>query len=905
MRTLQADADALRNGLTFSAADRYQALIYPEFACAADYLPAEALVFFCDHGNLRRSAQRAQEELGMMLDSLLQSGLLCGELCDFSADWEQLCGRVAGHGAAFFDSFLAASYPQSLQPSLLVNVTAKQLPSYGGNLDAAASDLAFYQKNDYASLVLCGNRRRGEILAQQLREKHLSAFLAFPLAKLPAPGQILLTDGALPFGMEYPDLRFAILTEGQLLAQTAQKPRKKHQKATNRQKLSSFTDLSPGDLIVHEYHGIGRYVGMEQIRVDGIVKDYVKIAYQGTDTLYVPATQLDLISKYIGGGEDTVVRLNKLSGDQWQKTKARAKSAAKDLAAGLIQLYAERRRRMGYAFAADTPWQAEFEDNFPYAETDDQLRCIEEIKADMESPQPMDRLLCGDVGFGKTEVALRAVMKCILAGKQAAILVPTTVLARQHYLTAMQRFQGHPITIELLTRYKTGAEQTKLLKKLEAGSIDLVIGTHKLFNKKIKFKDLGLLVVDEEQRFGVGHKETLKEISKNVDVLTLSATPIPRTLNMALSGIRDMSSIEEPPMNRHPVQTFVLEQNDGVLLDAIRRELSRGGQVYYLHNRVESIERCAGMWQQRLPDARIGIVHGKMGQKEIAKVMNEMADGEIDILVCTTIIETGIDIPNANTLIIENADNMGLAQLHQIRGRVGRSSRHAYAYLCYRHGKALSEIAQKRLSAIREYAAFGSGFKIAMRDLEIRGAGNVLGPEQSGHMMSVGYDLYLKLLEEAVQEEKGETPKPRVDCAAELLLSANLPSDYVPDAGQRIDLYRRIALIRTEEQRSDMLDELIDRFGEPPEEAVALLDIALLRSQASEKGIAEIKQQDGRLLLTFAETDFVRLSALCGDAAFKGRLLLNAGSSPYLSLRLEKTEKAMDMARLLVDKYSA
>ena len=411
--------------------------------------------------------------------------------------------------------------------------------------------------------------------------------------------------------------------------------------------------------------------------------------------------------------------------------------------------------------------------------------------------------------------------------------------------------------------------------------------------------------MDEEQRFGVGHKETLKEMSKNVDVLTLSATPIPRTLNMALSGIRDMSSIEEPPQNRHPVQTFVLEQNDGVLLDAIRRELGRGGQVYYLHNRVEAIERCANMWQQRLPDARIGIVHGKMGQKEIAKVMNEMADGEIDILVCTTIIETGIDIPNANTLIIENADNMGLAQLHQIRGRVGRSSRHAYAYLCYRHGKALSEIAQKRLGAIREFAAFGSGFKIAMRDLEIRGAGNVLGPEQSGHMMSVGYDLYLKLLEEAVQEEKGETPKPRVDCAAELLISANLPADYVADAGQRVDLYRRIALIRTDEQRSDMLDELIDRFGEPPAEAIALLDIALLHAKASEQGIAEIKQQDGRLLLTFSETDFARLSALCGDSEFKGRLLLNAGSTPYLSLRLNKGEKAMEMAQTLVDKYAA
>ena len=674
---------------------------------------------------------------------------------------------------------------------------------------------------------------------------------------------------------------------------------------SNRDRVKSFTDLTPGDLVVHEHHGIGRFVGMERMTVDGAERDFIKIAFAGTDFLYVPATSLDLISKYIGGGEPERVRLNKLGGADWARSKARAKAAAKELAEGLIKLYAERAKIKGYAFPPDDAWQREFEDAFPYEETEDQLRCIAEIKADMESDRPMDRLLCGDVGFGKTEVALRAVMKCVLAGKQAAILVPTTVLARQHYLTALQRFQGHPVTIELLTRYKTGSEQSKLLKKLEAGSVDIVIGTHKLFNKKIKFKDLGLLVIDEEQRFGVSHKETLKEMSKTVDVLTLSATPIPRTLNMALSGIRDMSSIEEPPLDRHPVQTFVLEQNDGVLLDAIRRELSRGGQVYYLHNRVDSIDRCAAGLQQRLPDARIGIVHGKMALREINAVMNAMAEGEIDILVCTTIIETGIDIPNANTLIIEDADNMGLAQLHQIRGRVGRSSRHAFAYLCYRRGKAFSEVAQKRLSAIREFAAFGSGFKIAMRDLEIRGAGNVLGPEQSGHMMSVGYDLYLKLLEEAVQEEKGETPKPRVDCAAELLLSANLPSGYVADAGQRVDLYRRIALIRTEEQKSDMLDELIDRYGEPPAEAVALLDIALLRSRASEQGISEIRQKDGRLLLTFAETDFVRLSALCGDDAFRGRLLLNAGSTPYLSLRLNKGEKPLEMAETLVDKYAA
>ena len=902
MRTLQADADALRGGLAFSAADRYQALIYPEFACAADYLPAEALVFFCDHGNLRRSAQRAQEELGMMLDSLLQSGLLCGELCDFSADWEQLCGRVAGHGAAFFDSFLAASYPQSLQPSLLVNVTAKQLPSYGGNLDAAASDLAFYQKNDYASLVLCGNRRRGEILAQQLREKHLSAFLAFPLAKLPAPGQILLTDGALPFGMEYPDLRFAILTEGQLLAQTAQKPRKKHQKATNRQKLSSFTDLSPGDLIVHEYHGIGRYVGMEQIRVDGIVKDYVKIAYQGTDTLYVPATQLDLISKYIGGGEDTVVRLNKLGGDQWQKTKARAKSAAKDLAAGLIQLYAERRRRMGYAFAADTPWQAEFEDNFPYAETDDQLRCIEEIKADMESPQPMDRLLCGDVGFGKTEVALRAAMKAVLDGKQVAILVPTTVLAQQHYTTALNRFRGFPVNIGALSRFSTPQQQRKVLSDLRTGTLDLVVGTHKLLQKDVEFHDLGLLIVDEEQRFGVTHKEKLKELARGVDVLTLSATPIPRTLNMALSGLRDMSTIEEPPHDRYPVQTFVLEYAEPVLIDAMRREIERGGQVYYLHNRVESIEQCAARIKRALPDAEIAVAHGKMSEEELSDVMQRMDEGEVQILVCTTIIETGIDIPNVNTLIIEDADKLGLAQLHQIRGRVGRSSRHAYAYLTFRRGKVLTEIAEKRLNAIRDYAEFGSGFKIAMRDLEIRGAGNLLGAAQSGHMISVGYDLYLKLLEEAVLEERGEPSPEESACTADLDVTANIDKAYVTSGEQRMDLYRRMAGIRSQSDADELLDEIVDRYGDPPRGVMNLIDIALLRARASAAGIRDIAQKGRTLRFRLAQFDFAVVSRVAGQ--YQKRMFVEPKSDePAITLQLTAKEDPLQAAERFVKTY--
>ena len=891
---LERDAERLRATGGLPAADKYLPLVYPEPASAFDYLPENALVLIEDTPRLRDAARDFHARIADDVTALLERGELPPGLDGYALDFASLC-RVP-RTVLRLDSFLN-NVPE-LVPQHLENFVANQMNAYGGNLDMAAADIRAYIQQGRAVAVVCGSGLRCRNMCDALTGAGIRAAVS---DLLPKGGHVSVLEGTLSAGFEYPDLGLVVMTEGQVLARRKKAPVKK----SNRDRVKSFTDLMPGDLVVHEHHGIGRFVGMERMTVDGAERDFIKIAFAGTDFLYVPATSLDLISKYIGGGENERVRLNKLGGADWSKAKARAKAAAKKLAEGLIRLYAERAKVRGFAFPPDDEWQREFEDAFPYEETEDQLRCIAEIKEDMQSDRPMDRLLCGDVGFGKTEVALRAVMKCVLAGKQAAILVPTTVLARQHYLTALQRFQGHPLTIELLTRYKTGSEQTRLLQKLEAGSVDVVIGTHKLFNKRIKFKDLGLLVVDEEQRFGVSHKEALKELSKTVDVLTLSATPIPRTLNMALSGIRDMSSIEEPPLDRHPVQTYVLEQNDGVLLDAIRRELARGGQVYYLHNHVESIARCANLLQQRLPEARIGVVHGKMTQKEIAAAMNAMADGETDILVCTTIIETGIDIPNANTLIIENADNLGLAQLHQIRGRVGRSSRHAYAYLCYRRGKALSEIAQKRLSAIREYAAFGSGFKIAMRDLEIRGAGNVLGPEQSGHMMSVGYDLYLKLLEEAVQEEKGEMPKPRVDCAAELLLSANLPAAYVPDAGQRVDLYRRIALIRTEEQKSDMLDELIDRFGEPPAEAVALLDIALLRSQASGQGIAEIKQQDGRLLLTFAETDFARLSVLCGDSDFRGRLLLNAGSSPYLSLRLNRGEEPLAMAQTLVAKYAA
>ena len=904
IKTLEKDLEKYENGLQNPASDRYMALIYPEMATAADYIPKDAVVVLCDHGNLKRAARTRTEAMGMQLDSLLQGGLLAGELCDYVCQWEDLWEKLTGRKVLYLDSFGGSSYPENNPPKQLFPMTTKQLPGYGGNLDTAAADLAHYQKMEFASLVLCGTRRRAELLQEMLGSKGLSAFICIPLTTMPKPGQILLTEGSLPSGMEYPNSKLAILTEGQLIARG--EPKKKAKKtATNRQKLNSFTDLTPGDLVVHENYGIGRFMAMEQIKVDGAVKDYIKIAYHGSDTLFVPATQLDLVSKYIGGGnEDANVRLNKIGTDAWQKTKAKARKAAKDMAGELIQLYAARKRQEGFAFAADSPWQKEFEDNFPYPETDDQLRCIAQIKQDMESPIPMDRLLCGDVGFGKTEVALRAVMKAIMDGKQCAILVPTTVLAQQHYQTAIARFRGFPVNIDVLSRFRSATEQKRTLQKLKSGGVDLIIGTHKLLQKSVEFKDLGLLIVDEEQRFGVSHKERLKEISKGVDVLTLSATPIPRTLNMALSGIRDMSTIEEPPADRYPVQTFVMEHSNPILDDAIRREVERGGQVYYLHNRVETIDQCAGALKRRIPGLSVAVAHGQMGEEALGDVMHAMADGEIQVLVCTTIIETGLDIPNANTLIIENADRFGLSQLHQLRGRVGRSTRHAYAYFTYRPDKNLTEVAEKRLSAIRDFAEFGSGFKIAMRDLEIRGAGNLLGAEQSGHMMSVGYDMYLKLLDEAVLEERGEKPK-MPDCTADLNVTANVDREYVSRGEERMDLYRRMAAIRTQEDADDLLDEIIDRYGDPPKGVLNLIDIALLRAKAQQAGIQDIRQKAGDVLFTLCNLDFEAVSSLCADADYKARVQFVAtAKQPTLRLKLASGVDSLRQSKIFIQRYS-
>ncbi|MDO4973185.1 MAG: transcription-repair coupling factor [Eubacteriales bacterium] len=895
--TLRGDAERLRAGVVLSDADRYLPMIYAP-ACGFDYIPADALLMLDQPARCAERARDFLKQLGEDLRELQKKGQVASAADSFCTGWDTLLHGFADFPVYMADAFTVGRPP--LAPRTLVSIPAKQLPSYAGSAQAAAEDVKLYLKQDFRIVVLAGDERRAKVLQDFLREHEIRAMLYPELTKLPAYGGVSITIGALSAGIEYPGLKLAILTDAQLIRRRNKKQGTRKKLPANRQRIESYADLSVGDYVVHENHGIGRFAGIVKMTVDGFEKDYIKISYAGTDSLYVPATQLDLVSKYTGGGEERPVKLSKMGGADWAKTRSRAKSAAKDMAKKLIALYAERQRLPGYAFAPDSEWQREFEENFGYTETDDQLRCTAEIKQDMESSVPMDRLLCGDVGFGKTEVALRAVMKCVLDGKQAAILVPTTVLAQQHYQTALQRFFGFPVNIAVLSRFKTGGQSSKTLAELQQGKIDLIIGTHRLLSKDVKFKDLGLLVVDEEQRFGVTHKEHIKELSRGVDVLTLSATPIPRTLNMAMSGIRDMSSIEEPPEDRLPVQTFVMEHDWGVITDAIRREIQRGGQVYYLHNRIDDIDRTAMRLQDMLKDVTVAVAHGKMDKNMLASVMDEVASGQVQVLVCTTIIETGIDIPNVNTLIIEDADKLGLAQLHQIRGRVGRSTRRASAYLTFRRDKVLTEIAEKRLSAIRDFAAFGSGFKIAMRDLEIRGAGNLLGAEQSGHMIDVGYDMYMKLLSEAVLEARGVPVQQRADCSADLAVAANIPERYIPSSEQRMDVYRRIALIRTEEEADDLTDELIDRFGDPPPGVNALIHVALLRGEAGRAGITDIAQKQGYLRFTVENFDMEKVSALYAQPAYKGRLRVEAGSKPCLSLRIKAKGRVIDEARRFV-----
>ena len=876
---LAGEAEKLRNGVHLGSMDKFLPLL-GEPATLLDYFPPEeSLLAFSEGSKLRERLRTGAVQWAEDLKAYLAEGTLCKGLDTYTKTWEDALAAAEKIPAVFLDVFARGSY--EIPTRALINANARQLPVWAGSLQLLTDDLRGLLAQGRACLVLAGSEKAGQSLAGDLKEAGLpAAYLEDPATV--APGTVAVTAGTLSAGFELPGAGFALLTHGKL----AQAKIKKNKRDKNSKEISSLSELSPGDYVVHAGHGIGRFEGIHKIEMNGVTKDYIKVLYARNDILYVPVTQLDMVSKYIGPREDSGVKLSRLGGEEWTRQKTRVRAAVKDIAKELILLYAQRLEMKGFAFPPDGEWQADFESHFEYEETEDQLRCVKEIKDDMERAVPMDRLLCGDVGFGKTEVALRAAFKAVTAGKQVALLVPTTILAWQHYQTILQRMEGFPVTVELLSRFRSAKQQAEILQKVKRGSVDIIVGTHRLVSKDVQFRDLGLAIIDEEQRFGVAQKERLKQMCKTADVLTLSATPIPRTLNMALSGIRDMSVIEEAPQDRVPVQTYVLEYDAGVIADAVRRELRRGGQVYYLHNDVESITRVAARLQQQVPEARIGIGHGKMNEEELSEVWRQLMDHEIDVLVCTTIIETGVDIPTANTLIIDHADRMGLSQLHQLRGRVGRSARRAYAYLTYTPNQALSEIAQKRLSAIREFTEFGSGFKIAMRDLEIRGAGNVLGGEQHGHMEVVGYDLYVKLLSEAVSLLKGEEPAVPVDegCLVDVQIQAHIPEGYIESTQQRLDVYRRIADVRSPEDAMDVTDELIDRFGEPPAAVKGLLDVALLRNRATALGLTEIRQQGPALLLFKRSFDLEQVGRLI--RAMGGRVMLSAGSKPYVSVKL-------------------
>lgn len=762
------------------------------------------------------------------------------------------------------------------------NFQIQAAPSYNNNFSLLAKDILRLKKNGYRVLVLSASGTRAERLCQDLQDYEIPAFYSRDLSHELLPGEVMIGKGTLRKGFEYPNLRFAVMTEGDIFG-GVKKKRKKRVKRYEGAAIHSFNDLKIGDYVVHENHGLGIYEGIEKIEVDHITKDYLKVAYAGGSNLYIPATSLEVLQKYAGSDAAKVPKLNKLNSPEWKKTKTRVKGAVKEIAQELVDLYAKRQAKQGHAFEKDTVWQREFEEVFPYEETEDQLHAIEDTKKDMESIKAMDRLICGDVGYGKTEIAIRAAFKAVMDGKQVAVLVPTTILAGQHYNTFVQRMRDYSVEVGMLSRLRTPKENRETVEKLRKGAIDIVIGTHRLLAKDVVYKDLGLLIVDEEQRFGVTHKEKLKQLKNDIDVLTLTATPIPRTLHMSLVGIRDMSVLEEPPVDRMPIQTFVMEKNDEIVREAILRELGRGGQVYYVYNRVANMDIIAGEVQKLVPEAIVAYAHGQMNERELERTMFAFVNGEIDVLVSTTIVETGLDIPNVNTIIIDEADKLGLSQLYQLRGRVGRSNRTAYAFLMYKRDKMLKEVAEKRLAAIKEFTELGSGFKISMRDLEIRGAGNLLGARQHGHMEAVGYDLYCKMLNEAVKRLKGEkVENDEFETNIDLKMDAFIPADYIPNEFQKLDVYKRIAEIETEPERDDMVDELIDRFGEPPQSVCNLLEIALLKAKAHDAYITAIVEKANQIRITMfpqAKVATAKIPDLL--AVYQGKLRFVPETTPY------------------------
>ncbi|MBQ7186241.1 MAG: transcription-repair coupling factor [Ruminococcus sp.] len=885
------DLECVRGGITLTNLDKYYTLAYDRPYTVLDHMEKDCVCIISEYQNCLEHARAVTAQLREDLSLLTEDGIMFKRLEGYAVGFDEIIRSALKFKSVFMDTFMRQLGDIKLKK--LINSDCRQTGVWGGNLSTLEEEIKGFTGTGYCVIILAGSEKTLPIIAQDLRDDGFDARVMSEDAPL-VPGVVWLRTGSLSGGFDLPEAKCALIT--QMRSVTLSKKKRKHKKG---EEIGSLSDLSKGDLVVHAMYGIGRFAGIRTLENSGVKKDYISIQYAGTDVLYVPVTQLDLVSRYIGPRDDGNVKLHKLNQVEWNRTRSRVKQAVRDMADELTKLYAERQRAKGFAFSPDTDWQNDFEQRFDYQETDDQLRAINEIKEDMQKDAPMDRLLCGDVGFGKTEVALRAAFKCVLDSKQCAIMCPTTVLAWQHYQTAVKRFEHFPVKVELLSRFRTPKQQQEVIKGLNNGTVDIVIGTHRLVQKDVKFKDLGLAIIDEEQRFGVAHKEKFKEAFKGVDILTLSATPIPRTLNMALSGMRDMSVIEEPPQDRQPIQTYVIEHDDGVVAQAIFKELRRGGQVYYLNNRIETIPAVVMKLSRLLPDARIGTAHGQMSEQELSEVWRQLLDREIDILVCTTIIETGVDVPNVNTLIIEDADRLGLSQLHQIRGRVGRSSRRAFAYFTFRRGKVLTEVANRRLTAIKEFTQFGSGFHIAMRDLEIRGAGSVLSARQHGHMEAVGYDMYLRLLNEAIAEQQGlEVPHSPEDCLVDISINAFIPEDYIADLPQRIDAYRRIASIVTEEDSRDVIDELIDRYGDPPASVTGLVDVALVRNTASRLGIREISQRGDKVLFFISVPEVEQISALINK--YGNRLRFAEGEKPYISVQLEKGQKPLELMKEVV-----
>ena len=884
LKCIQKDINNLKNDIMPVSLDKYLNIKYTSHATIFDFLD-NPIIFIDENRNLKEVYKSISWRINEDTKTLLEQGVITSSFGEFYADYEYLLNITNANNTIISETFSRSINDYKLND--IINFTAHTLPTWKGDINSIQQDIAPLVSQGYFCVILAGTHRSCIALEKDLRSNGFKAVYCKNDVVF-SKGCVAILKGSISSGIEYPFTKLAVFTIRNIGND------KKSKKKNKGKGISNLEDLKLGDIVVEQNHGIGRYDGIKTLNLQGVVKDYIKIIYEKNDVLFVPVTNLDTISRYTSPVDSEKVKLAKLGTTQWQASKNKVKKEVEVMAKELIELYAKRKESKGYAFPPDNDWQHDFETRFEYDETDDQLKSINDIKKDMESPQPMERLVCGDVGVGKTEVALRAAFKCVMGGKQCAILVPTTILAWQHYETIVHRMSAFPVKIGLLSRFRTPKQQKETIQDIKTGVIDIVVGTHRLLQKDVNFKDLGLVIIDEEQRFGVKHKEKLKKTFIGVDNISLSATPIPRTLNMALSGIRDMSSIEEPPQERQPIETYVLEYDANVIEMAIKKELARAGQVYYLHNRVETIELCASKLQALVPEARIGIAHGKMDEKELSLVWQELIDGEIDILVCTTIIETGIDVRNCNTLIIENANHMGLSQLYQIRGRVGRSSRKAYAYFTFKKDKSITEIAEKRLSAIKEFTSFGSGIKIAMRDLQIRGVGSLLGQSQSGHMQSIGYDMYVKLLNQAISIAKGlGLPPDKSECSIDITVDAFIPNTYISAVPDKIEAYKKIAAIENEKDANDILEELNDRYGKIIPSVKGLIDVSLARVVATTLSIYEVVQRDNKIILFCDKYEKEQIKQIIRIS--NREITLSMNQKPSVSLLVNKNEKPIEV----------